>query len=298
MNDNFYQKPIKLMKKGLDFLIKASTMSSNVAGASRSCYEEMEKDVYVYNVNGVINLAYKDPETGEYIDIYDRKKVPSSYEFEPFSAIKYNPRHLADAAIVYGRFLEWYQGQNTKQLSKECLQKSRREKIAELQCNLTPVSLVSIGKVDSDVHQEAIAVGLRHGNVAAQHISAWEKDNSLYFEEESPRYFAYIDQGVAYILNDFRQPPEYHENGDAKKQLLTGTFSRYPVFVPDQYVEYPEGRKYAWIKSKKMLDELLKNANKADLTYIYQIWKVFERTNTEIVTNRYTKKGKVPQKHL
>ena len=133
MNDKFYQKPIKLMKKGLDFLIKASTMSSNVAGASRSCYEEMEKDVYVYIVNGVINLAYKDPETGEYIDIYDRKKVPSSYEFEPFSAIKYNPRHLADAAIVYGRFLEWYQGQNTKQLSKECLQKSRREKIAELQ---------------------------------------------------------------------------------------------------------------------------------------------------------------------
>ena len=75
------------------------------------------------------------------------------------------------------------------------------------------------------------------------------------------------------------------------------------MFVPDQYVEYQKveyqkDRKYALIKSKKMLDELLKNANKADLTYIYQIWKVFERTNIEIVTNRYTKKGKAPQKHL
>ena len=70
------------------------------------------------------------------------------------------------------------------------------------------------------------------------------------------------------------------------------------MFVPDQYVEYSEGRKCALIKRKEMLDELLKNANKADLTYIYQIWKVFEQTNIEIVTNRYTKKGKAPQKHL
>ena len=298
MKDDFYRKPIKLVKKGLDFLIKASTMSSNVAGASRACYEEMEKDVYVYNVNGVINLAYKDPETGDYIDIYDRKKVMSSYTFEPFSAVKYNPRHLADAAIVYDRFLKWYQNQTTVETSKSCLEKSQKEKVAELQSNLTAVSLVSIGSVDSDVHQEAINAGLRHGNVAAKHISDWEENNSLYFEEESPRYFAYVDQGVAYILNDFRQPPECHENGDVKKQVLTGTFSRYPVFVPDQYVNYPKNRKYALIKSKKILDELLKNANKADLTYIYQVWKVFEQTNIEIVTNRYQKQTKAPQKHL
>lgn len=298
MNHNFYQKPIKLVKKGLDFLIKASTMSSNIAGASRLCYEEMEQDLYVYEVNGVINLAYKNLETGEYIDIYDRKKVPSTYEFEPFSAVKYNPRHLADAAIVYDRFLKWLQSQNTKQVSNESLQELKEEKIAELKSNLKVVSLVSIGMADADVHQEAIAAGLRQGNVAAQHISNYEKTSSSYFKEESPRYFAYVDQGVAYILNDFRQPPEYHENGKAKKQILTGTFSRYPVFAADQYGTYPQGGEYASIKSQTVLDELLKGVNEADLTYIYQIWKVFEQTNIEIVTNRYTEKKKAPQKHL